>query len=83
MEGSLAVPLRNRPWVGAAEEVGGCPLQVEVGGSWLAGVAGVGLVLRNSWQPKEVVEEGGQGLEVVGEGSQPVVEVEVGRFQSP
>lgn len=83
MEGNLAGPLRNRRWVGAAEGEGGCPLQVEVEGSWLAGVAGVGKVLVNSWQPKEVVEGGGQDLEAVGAGSRPMAEVEVGHFQSP
>lgn len=84
VEGSLAGPLRHHRWVGLAVEEGGCPLQEEVAGSWLAGVAGEGKVLRDSWQPKEVVE-GGLGLEVVEEGSQPmvVVGVEVEHFQSP
>lgn len=81
--GSLAEPLSRRPF-GVAVEEGGCPLQVEVEGSWLAGVAGEGQVLRTAWQPKEV-EEGRLGLEVVVGGFQPVVGVEVGagHFQSP
>lgn len=51
----------------------------------MAGVAEGGQVLANSWQPKEAAEEGGLDLEVVGEGSRPLVgvEVEVGYFQSP
>lgn len=86
VEGSLAGPLRHLRCVGAAVEEGGCPLQVEVEESWLARVAGEWQALENSWQPKEVVEEGGLGLEVVGEGPQPVVEVEVEvvkHFQTP
>lgn len=39
MEGSLAGPLGRRQWVEVAVEEGGCPLQVEVEGSWMAGVA--------------------------------------------
>lgn len=84
VEGSLAGLLRHHRWVGVAVEEGGCPLQVEVAASLVAGVAEGGQVLRNSWQPKEVVE-GGLGLEVVEEGSRPMVGVgvEVGHFQSP
>lgn len=83
VEGSLAGPLRHRRWVGAAVEEGGCPLQVEVEGNCLAAVAWEWQASGNSWQPEEVVEEGRQDLEVVGEGSHAMVEVEVGHFQSP
>ena len=75
VEGSLAGPLRHRlHGVGAVEEGGG-PLQAEVEGSLLAGVAGGQQVLGNSLQPKEVLDEG--RLTMVGVG------VEVGHFQSP
>lgn len=83
--GSLVGPLSCHRWVEAAVEEGGCPLQVEVEGSWSAAVA-VGLqVLRCSWQPWEVEEEEGLGLEEVEGGCHPLVEeeVEVGCFQSP
>lgn len=82
--GSLAGPLRRRHWAVAGVEEGGYPLQVEVEGSccWAA-VAWEWQALGNSWQPKEVEEEGSQGLEVEEEGSHPVMEVEVGHFQSP
>lgn len=80
-EGSPVGPRSNRPWVGVGVEEGGCPLQVDVEGSWLAGVSGMQQVLGTSWQLKEVVEEGVLGLEVVGGESQLMVEVE--HFQSP
>lgn len=83
VEGSLAGPLSHHPWAAAAVEEEGCPLQVEEEGSWLAGVAGGEQILRNPLQPKEVAEEGGLGLEVVGGGSRQEVEVEVGHFQCP
>lgn len=76
VEGSLVGSLKGRQLVGLVVEEGGCPPLVDGGGSWLAGVA-----LRNSWQPEEAVEEGGMGLEVVGEEPQMVVGVE--HFQSP
>lgn len=81
-EGVEGSPAEHRLWVVVAEE-GGCPLQVEAEGSWLAGVDEGGQVSKNSWQPKEAVEEGGMGPEVVAEGSLPMVEVEVGHVRSP
>lgn len=39
VEGSLAGPLGRRQWVGVVVGEGGCPLQVEAEGSWMAGVA--------------------------------------------
>lgn len=77
VEGSLAETLRSHPWVEVGVVEGGCPLQVEVEGSWLEDAAAVGKVLSNSWQPQEVVEEGTLGLEVVAEESQLMVGVEV------
>lgn len=94
VEGSPVGPLRNRPWMGVGVEEGGCPLPVDAEGSWLAAVALGQQVLGNSWQLREVVEEGGPGPEVEGGESQLIVGVEVveeesqlmvevGDFQSP
>lgn len=88
VEGSQAEPLRNHHPVVVAVEEGGCPSeQVEVEGSCLAVDAWAWWVWGNSWQLREVEEEGGPGQEVVEEGSRPlvvvVVEVEVGYFHHP
>ncbi|KAG7231254.1 hypothetical protein INR49_012085, partial [Caranx melampygus] len=77
VEGSLAETLRSHPWVEVGVVEGGCPLQVEVEGSWSEDAAAVGKVLPNSWQSQEVVEEGTLGLEVVAGESQLMVGVEV------
>lgn len=72
VEGSLVGLLEHHQWEGVAVEEEGCPLQVELEESWLAGG---GWVSQNSWQPKEVVEEEGLGLEVVVAEPRPNVEV--------
>lgn len=81
VEGSPVGPQRNRPWEAVVVVEGGCPLQVEGEGSWLAGVSGRQQVLGNTWQLKEVEEEGVLGLEVVEGASLLMVEVEY--YQSP
>lgn len=83
--GSLVGPRRRRRWVEAAVEGEGCPSQLEVEGSWSAGVSVGQQVSRHSWQPKEAVEEEGRGPEEVEGGFHPSVEEEVEEvcFQSP
>ena len=85
--GSLVVPQRSYRQAEAGVEEGG-PFQVEVEGSWLAGFAGGGWASGNSWQLKEVVEEGMMSPEVAEGGThlmeeeEEVEEVEVGCSQS-